>query len=116
MTESLPSVFVSHGAPSLPLEETPARGFLEGLGGELGRPEAVLCVSAHWETAAPALSLAASEKTVTAKTPVSTDGIYEIGFHIHALNHEDWDPSGSRIVLRVEPAEAGHAGPFSSSK
>ena len=64
MTESLPSVFVSHGAPSLPLEETPARGFLEGLGGELGRPEAVLCVSAHWETAAPALSLAASPETI----------------------------------------------------
>ncbi len=35
------------------------------------------------------LSLAASEKTVTAKTPVSTDGIYEIGFHIHALNYQD---------------------------
>jgi len=51
------------------------------------------------------LSLAASERTVTAKTPVSTDKIYEIGFHIHALNHEDWDPSGSRVVLLVEPAE-----------
>ena len=62
------------------------------------------------------LSLAASEKTVTAKTPVSTPEIYEIGFHIHALNHEDWDPSGSKIVLRVEPAEAGQAGPFNSSK
>jgi len=51
------------------------------------------------------LSLAASEKTVTAKTPVSTDEIYEIGFHIHALNHDDWDASGSRVVLLVEPAE-----------
>jgi len=51
------------------------------------------------------LSLAASERTVTAKTPVATDEIFEIGFHIHALNHDDWDPSGSRVVLRVEPAE-----------
>jgi hypothetical protein len=62
------------------------------------------------------LSLAASEKTVTAKTPVSTSQIYEVGFHIHALNPEDWDPSGSRIVLRAEPAEAGQANPFNSSK
>jgi len=51
------------------------------------------------------LGLVASEKTVTARTPVSTDEIYEIGFHIHALNHDDWDPSGSRVVLLVEPAE-----------
>ncbi len=64
MTGTLPSVFVSHGAPTLPLEEIPARGFLEGLGRDLGRPEAVLCISAHWETAAPALSLAASPETV----------------------------------------------------
>jgi 4,5-DOPA dioxygenase extradiol len=64
MTNSLPSVFVSHGAPTLPFEEIPARGFLEGLGRDLGRPEAVLCVSAHWETAAPALSLAAAPETI----------------------------------------------------
>lgn len=51
------------------------------------------------------LGLAASEKTVTAQTAVSTDEIYEIGFHIHALNHDDWHPSGSRVVLRVEPVE-----------
>jgi hypothetical protein len=62
------------------------------------------------------LGLTASEKTVTAKTPVSTPEIYEIGFHIHALNHEDWDPSGSRIVLKAGPTEAGQTDPFSSSK
>ncbi|MDH3473724.1 MAG: dioxygenase [Rhodospirillales bacterium] len=64
MTATLPSVFVSHGAPTLPFEEIPARGFLEGLGRELGRPEAVLCVSAHWETTAPTLSLAAAPETI----------------------------------------------------
>ncbi|MBL7185430.1 MAG: hypothetical protein ISS70_03830 [Phycisphaerae bacterium] len=62
------------------------------------------------------LSLAASEKTVTAKTPVAADEIYEIGFHIHVLNHDDWDPSGSRVVLRVEPAEAGEAGSFNATE
>ncbi len=58
------------------------------------------------------LSLADSEKIVTAQTPVSTDEIYEIGFHIHALDYDDWAPSGSRIVFQVEPVEAGEASPF----
>ena len=63
-----------------------------------------------------ALSLAASEKTVTARTPLSADEIYEIGFHVHARDYDDWDPAGSRIVLRVEPAEDGRAWAFDSSK
>jgi 4,5-DOPA dioxygenase extradiol len=60
----LPSVFVSHGAPSLILGDSPARRFLEGLGASLGRPRAVLCVSAHWETAQPAASAAAAPATI----------------------------------------------------
>jgi 4,5-DOPA dioxygenase extradiol len=64
MVDRLPSVFVSHGAPTLPFEEVPARRFLEDLGRALGRPEAVLCVSAHWESARPALSLAEAPETI----------------------------------------------------
>ncbi len=62
------------------------------------------------------LSLADSENTVTAITAMSTDEVYEIGFHIHALNHEEWSPSGSKIVLRAEPVEVGKASPFKSSR
>ncbi len=57
------------------------------------------------------LSLAASEKTVIAKTPVSTDKIYQIGFHVHMLNPQDWDQSRSMVKLQVEPVEAGEAVP-----
>lgn len=64
MPHSLPSVFVSHGAPTLPLESGPATAFLHGLGEELGRPEAILCVSAHWETGVPALSLSSRPETI----------------------------------------------------
>ncbi len=64
MPQILPSVFVSHGAPTLPFEEVPARRFLEDLGRELGRPEAVLCISAHWESRRPALSLAEAPETI----------------------------------------------------
>jgi len=62
---TLPSLFVSHGAPTLPLErDSPARGFLAGLGRALDRPEAILCVSAHWEAPAPSLGLAARPETI----------------------------------------------------
>lgn len=47
---ALPSLFVSHGAPTIALEDGPAQRFLAGLGARLGRPRAVLMVSAHWET------------------------------------------------------------------
>jgi 4,5-DOPA dioxygenase extradiol len=53
-----PTVFVSHGAPSLVLKPTPTRDFLQALGARLGHPQAILCASAHWETATPAVSLA----------------------------------------------------------
>ena len=52
----LPALFVSHGAPTLPFDDVPARDFLRGLGAQIERPKAVLCVSAHWDTAAPALN------------------------------------------------------------
>lgn len=65
MTTPLPSVFVSHGSPTLILEETsPGRAFLAGLGRRLGRPSAVLAVSAHWTTSAPAVSSAARPETI----------------------------------------------------
>ncbi|MHC4166176.1 MAG: hypothetical protein ACYSWQ_04405 [Planctomycetota bacterium] len=60
------------------------------------------------------LSLEASEKTVTAVTAASADEVYEIGFHIHAENREDWDATGSRIVLKVEAAEGGETGTFNA--
>src|SRR5205085_2811702 len=61
MTERvLPSVFVSHGAPTLALEENDTVEFLRRLGAELGRPRAILCVSAHWATRVPTLSAAAA--------------------------------------------------------
>ncbi|MGE5236773.1 MAG: DODA-type extradiol aromatic ring-opening family dioxygenase [Acidobacteriota bacterium] len=64
MATRFPSVFVSHGAPTLLLDACPAREFLAGLGRELGRPRAVLCVSAHWEASRPALTTAARPATI----------------------------------------------------
>ncbi|MHC4117716.1 MAG: hypothetical protein ACYSWO_09435 [Planctomycetota bacterium] len=62
------------------------------------------------------ISLADSEETVVARTAVSADEIYEIGFHVHVRNYQDWEPSGSKVVLRVEPVEEGRTDPFRASK
>ncbi len=56
MSNRLPTIFVSHGAPSLLYEPGPARDFLSTLGSSLPRPRAVLCVSAHWTTSTPQIT------------------------------------------------------------
>jgi 4,5-DOPA dioxygenase extradiol len=61
---AFPALFVSHGAPTLALERNETASFLKGLGARLGRPRAILCVSAHWNTAAPAVSAAERPETV----------------------------------------------------
>ena len=44
------SLFISHGAPTLPHDDHPARAFLSELGHLIVRPRAVVVVSPHWLT------------------------------------------------------------------
>jgi len=64
MSTQLPTVFVSHGAPTLALGDSAAKRFLSGLGETIGRPDAILCVSAHWETRTPMVSAAPAPETI----------------------------------------------------
>jgi 4,5-DOPA dioxygenase extradiol len=61
---TLPSLFLSHGAPTLPLTDTPARSFLMKLGGMLERPKVILVISAHWETEFPTVSAVDWNETI----------------------------------------------------
>jgi 4,5-DOPA dioxygenase extradiol len=61
---SMPTIFVSHGSPTLILENLPARAFLASLGKLLPRPTAIIAVSAHWDTDVPAVSLARKPDTI----------------------------------------------------
>jgi 4,5-DOPA dioxygenase extradiol len=58
------AIFVSHGAPTLPLEDGSARRFLAGWGERIGRPRAIVVASAHWTTDAPALSTTPAPATI----------------------------------------------------
>jgi len=65
MTQYVPSLFVSHGAPTIALDSSdPTHRFLGGLGTALGRPKAVLVVSAHWESDVPRVSSASRPETI----------------------------------------------------
>ena len=61
---SMPTVFVSHGSPTLILDDVPARAFLASLGRQLPRPKAIVAVSAHWDSDVPAVSLARKPQTI----------------------------------------------------
>lgn len=55
---TFPSLFVSHGAPTLLLEDVPARQFLSAYGSVIGKPRAVIVISAHDTAAVSVVSTA----------------------------------------------------------
>jgi len=44
------SLFLSHGAPNMALHDTPVRKFMVDLGNSYPKPDAIIAVSAHFET------------------------------------------------------------------
>ena len=61
---ALPTLFVSHGAPTFALEPGSTGAALAALARRLPRPRAILAVSAHWETATPVVSAATAPETI----------------------------------------------------
>ncbi|OIN99822.1 MAG: dioxygenase [Desulfovibrionaceae bacterium CG1_02_65_16] len=64
MPSPLPALFVSHGAPTLVIDNVPTREFLMDLGERLPRPRAILAVSAHWDTDASRLTTGTAPHTM----------------------------------------------------
>jgi 4,5-DOPA dioxygenase extradiol len=50
---SMPAIFVSHGGPNVVTDPSEARDYLGSLSEKLPRPEAIVIVSAHFETGGP---------------------------------------------------------------
>ena len=89
----LPTIFVSHGAPTLPFDNVPARDFLRGLGQQIaekhGRPRAILAVSAHWDTPVPMTNAVAVNDT-----------IHDFGGFPQALYDIRYPASGDALLAR----------------
>lgn len=60
---TLPSIFLSHGAPLLAIEPHPITSFWRAWGLRIGRPKVILVVSAHWE--APGLRITSALRPAT---------------------------------------------------
>lgn len=60
----MPTVFLSHGAPTLALEQEATAYFIRQLATHLPTPRAIVVVSAHWETAAPMITGALKPETI----------------------------------------------------
>lgn len=60
----LPALFLSHGAPTLAVEQSDATRAWARLAAELPRPKSILAVSAHWDTEAPVAGTVAQPETI----------------------------------------------------
>jgi 4,5-DOPA dioxygenase extradiol len=60
----LPSLFLSHGAPTLPIDPSMPRAEFGALSTQLPHPEAILMLSAHWGSAQPLASIAEKPETI----------------------------------------------------
>lgn len=60
----LPTLFVSHGAPTLAIEPGPAHHFLKTLGEELGRPASIVVLSAHFDAPVSTITASAAPGTI----------------------------------------------------
>ena len=60
----LPTLFISHGAPTLALDPGGTGAALGDLASRLPRPRAILVVSAHWETRVPVVSAVPAQHVI----------------------------------------------------
>ncbi|MEO6047059.1 MAG: 4,5-DOPA dioxygenase extradiol [Candidatus Kapaibacterium sp.] len=62
--EKLPALFVGHGSPMNAIEENEFSRAWRELGKTLPRPEAIFCISAHWETNGTFVTAMEQPKTI----------------------------------------------------
>jgi 4,5-DOPA dioxygenase extradiol len=63
-TESMPVLFVGHGSPMNAIEDNSFAQRWAALGQHLPRPEAILCISAHWLTEGTAVTAMETPRTI----------------------------------------------------
>jgi 4,5-DOPA dioxygenase extradiol len=96
---TMPSLFISHGAPNIILSDLPAKRFLETMAADLPAPKAIIMVSAHFEHAGVAV--------VTDPHPPM---IYDFGGFEAELYEKTYPAPGSPSVAGKALALLTHAG------
>ena len=64
MSKSMPVLFVGHGSPMNAIEKSRFADRWKRVGESLPRPTAILCISAHWETAGTKVTAMEKPKTI----------------------------------------------------
>lgn len=95
----LPTLFISHGAPDLPIRTGPIQNFLRSLFQVVPRPKAILVISAHWLTAQPTVSKAGQPRT-----------IYDFGGFSRHLYELTYPAPGSPVLAERVVALLSEAG------
>jgi 4,5-DOPA dioxygenase extradiol len=62
--DTLPTTFLSHGAPDLPIRDGAVSQFLRSLHQLFPKPKAILVISAHWNSDTPMVSAAIQPRTI----------------------------------------------------
>lgn len=62
--DHLPTLFLSHGAPDLPIRNGAVNQFLRSLSYQFPKPRAILAISAHWHADRPTVSAAPQPRTI----------------------------------------------------
>ncbi|RZA05469.1 MAG: 4,5-DOPA dioxygenase extradiol, partial [Proteobacteria bacterium] len=60
----LPVVFFGHGSPMVALEKSDTTSAWKGIADGIGKPRAILCISAHWETRRTAVTAMGQPRTI----------------------------------------------------
>ena len=94
----LPSLFLSHGAPTLPIDPAMPSAEFATLAQRLPRPRAILMLSAHWCTATPVAS--------TAEAPETIHDFYGFPRELYALRY---DAPGAPALAHQAAALLGEA-------
>lgn len=80
----MPVMFIGHGSPMNALPDNPYYQSWSELGATLGKPQAILCISAHWTT---------SSQSLVASTP-HPKTIYDFYGFPQALYEQDYPVNG----------------------